>query len=97
MRPSAILILPALCLALAASACSRSDADKLKHDTQAVGHDVASDVKKAADDPNLKKAGDELKQAAHDTGQDLKKAGNTISDKTHDAAEDTRNAVNKQD
>ena len=84
-------------LALAATACSKPDADKLKQDTQAVGHDVAADVKKAADDPNLKKAGDELKQAAHDTGQDLKKAGNSISEHTHDAAADTRNAVNKQD
>ncbi len=84
-------------LALTATACSKSDADKLKQDTQAVGHDVATDAKKAADDPNLKKAGDELKQAAHDTGQDLKKAGNTISDHAHDAAQDTRKAVNKQD
>jgi hypothetical protein len=82
-------------LALGAAACSKPDADKLKQDTQAVGNDVATDVKKAADDPNLKKAGDQLKQAAHDTGQGLQKAGNSISEHTRNAADDTRNAVNK--
>jgi hypothetical protein len=84
-------------LALTAAGCSKPDADRLKHDTQAVGHDMAVDVKKAADDPNLKKAGDELKQAAHDTGRDLKKAGDSVSEHTHDAAQDTKNAVNKDD
>jgi hypothetical protein len=84
-----------LCLCLAASACSRSDSDKLKHDTQAVGHDMASDVRKVGDDPDLKAAGDQLKTATHDTGEDLHKAGQDISTHVKAAGDETRDAVNK--
>jgi hypothetical protein len=88
-------LVPILCLCLMAAACSRSDASKLKQDTQAVGHDVASDVRNAGDNSNLKAAGDQLKAAAHDTGADLHKAGQDISQHTHEAADDTRGAVNQ--
>ena len=84
-----------LCLALAAAGCSRSDASKLKQDTQAVGHDVASDVRHVGDDPDLKAAGDQLKTAAHDTGEDLHKAGQDISTHVKEAGDETKDAVNK--
>jgi hypothetical protein len=83
----------ALLLALALAACSRSDADKLKHDTTAVGHDVAGDVKKAGDDPHLKEAGDQLKAAAQQTGDDLKKAGHDLSEHTKAAGDEARGAA----
>ena len=53
-------LLPLLAVIALTGACSKSDADKLKHDSQAVGHDVATDVKKVGDDPNLKAAGSEF-------------------------------------
>lgn len=84
-----------LCLGLALAACSRSQADRLKHDTQAVGHDVASDVRSTADNPDLKSAGDELKAAAHDTGVQAKKAAKEVREHTHEAAQDTREAAGR--
>jgi hypothetical protein len=88
-------LVPVLIACLMAAACSRSDASKLKEDTQAVGHDVASDVRKVGDDPNLKAAGTHLKVATQKAGQDLRKAGTNIGEHTKAAADETRNAVNK--
>ena len=93
MRPLVAVV--CLCLGLMAAGCSRSDSGQLKHDAQAVGHDVASDVRKVGDDPDLKAAGDQLKDAAHDTGTEAKKAGQDIRDHTHEAADDTRDAANR--
>ena len=92
MRPTPILC---LCLCLAMAACSRSDTSKLKQDTQAVGHDVASDVRHVGDDPDLKAAGEQLKTAARDTGEDLHKAGQDISTHVKAAGDETRDAANK--
>lgn len=84
-----------LCLGLALAACSRSQADRLKHDTRAVGHDVASDVRSAADNPNLKAAGNELKAAAHDTGRAAKDAAHDVRDHAQRAGRDARDAADR--
>jgi hypothetical protein len=89
------LIAPLLIAALLAAGCSRSDSDKLKADTQAVGHDVATDVRKVGDDPNLKAAGAQLKAGTQKAGEDLHKAGQDISQHTKAAADETKNAVNR--
>lgn len=81
--------------AIALGACSRSDADKLKHDTQAVGHDVASDIRKAGDNPDLKAAGQQLGAAAHAAGQDLSQAGHDLGRHARRAGQDARGAVNQ--
>jgi hypothetical protein len=94
MRPLLILA-PLLALGLVTAGCSRSDADRLKDDTRAVGHDVAGDVRKVGDDPHLKSAGDELKAAAHATGEDLHKAGDDIGHHAKAAANDTRDAAER--
>jgi hypothetical protein len=90
MRLAAILL-----ACLMAAACSRSDASKLKEDTRAVGHDVASDVRKVGDDPNLKAAGTQLKVGAQKAGEDLHRAGDDIGKHTKAAADETKNAVNR--
>jgi hypothetical protein len=78
-----------------ATACSRSDADKLKQDAQAVGHDVASDARKVGDDPHLKAAGTELKVGTQKAGEDLHRAGADIGKHTRAAADETKNAINR--
>ncbi len=90
---------PVLLIALALAACSRSDANKLKNDTAQVGHDVASDVRKAKDDPNVQAAGSQLKAAAQQTGADLKKAGQDLSAHAKAAGEKAQGAAtsNKND
>jgi hypothetical protein len=84
-----------LCLCLAMAACSKSQATKLKQDTQAVGHDVAGDVRSVGDNPDLKAAGNQLKAAGQDVGHDLHKAGDDIGHHTEAAANKTRDAVNQ--
>jgi hypothetical protein len=90
-----VRLIPILLLCVAMAACSRSQATKLKQDTQAVGHDVASDVRGVGDDPQLKAAGNQLKAAAKDAGHDLSQAGHDISRHTEAAANETRAAANK--
>jgi hypothetical protein len=90
-------ILPIVLAALALGACSRSDANKLKNDTAQVGHDVAGDVRKAGENPDVKNAGDQLKAAGQDVGQDLSKAGSDIGAHAKAAGENAREAVNKQE
>jgi len=90
MRLAAIFL-----ICLLSAACSRSDADKLKGDTQALGHDLAGDVRKLGDNPDLKAAGDQLKMAAHDTGQNLRKAGQDISHHSQAAVNDTQGATDR--
>jgi len=51
-------------LALTAAACSRSDADHLRHDVRQVGADAGADIRHVGDDPNLRRAGAELHAAA---------------------------------
>jgi hypothetical protein len=94
MRADLILI-PLLAVGLILTGCSRSDASKLKADTQAVGHDLGADVRKVGDDPDLKAAGDQIKTAAHDTGEDLRKAGHDIGDHTKAAVNETKDAADK--
>jgi hypothetical protein len=88
-----LVLLPLLAVIALTGACSKSDADKLKHDSQAVGHDVATDVKKVGDDPNLKAAGSELKTPTQKAGDDLKKTGKDIGDHTRAAGDDAKDAA----
>jgi len=88
-----LVLIPLLAVVALTGACSKSDADKLKQDTQAVGHDVATDVKKVGDDPNLKAAGEELKTGAKKAGDDLKKTGKDLGDHTKAAAAHTKDAA----
>ncbi|MDR3514146.1 MAG: hypothetical protein P4L73_21125 [Caulobacteraceae bacterium] len=83
-----------LCLGLALAACSRPQADRLKHDAQAVGHDVTSDVRAAGDNLDLESAGNELKAAAHDTGVEARRAAQDVREHTRQAGRDTRDAAN---
>jgi len=89
------LLAPILIAGLMAAGCSRSDAGKLKADTQAVGHDVVTDVRKVGDDPNLKAAGAQLKVGTQKAGEDLHKAVEDIGQHTKAAANETKDAVNK--
>ena len=89
------LLAPLLIAGLMLAGCSRSDAGKLKADTQAVGHAVATDVRKVGDDPNLKAAGAQLKAGTEKAGEDLHKAGQDIGQHTKAAADETKDAVNR--
>jgi hypothetical protein len=68
MRQALILI----ALAITAAACSRSDADHLRHDVSKVGADAGADIRHVGDDPNLRRAGAELKAAARKTDNALR-------------------------
>jgi hypothetical protein len=101
-----ILILSALCAGLALSACSKAEQEDTKADLSAAADKVAAETKELANDPKLKEAGADLKDAATEagdkvknaTGDALQKAGAEIKDAAHDtekaadkAAEDMKN------
>jgi hypothetical protein len=102
-----IVMIAALCLA--AAACSRSDNAQLQHDTKAADHDLnaaASDVK---NNPDVKQAAADAKDAGHDAAVALRagaadvarKSGQALVEvgaKTKEAAADARrDAENRSD
>jgi hypothetical protein len=80
-------------LCLAAAACSKSDASKLRHDVTAVGHDVAVDVRKAPDTPQAKQAGAEVKDAAHKADVAVTEAGEKAKQQFEGATDQARKKV----
>ena len=67
-----LIPLAAAGLALALSACSPAEQAKTDADVHAAASDVAQASKQVADSPVVQKAGDSLKEAAHDTGTVIK-------------------------
>ncbi|WP_293900658.1 cell surface protein [Phenylobacterium sp.] len=67
-----IALLTAAGLALALSACSKADQAKTDADVHAAASDVAQAGHEVATSPVVQKAGESLKDAAHDTGTVLK-------------------------
>lgn len=82
------IFIAALCLA--AAACSKSDSSKLSQDVGAVGHDIAADTRKAADDPAIKQAGAELKSAGEKADAAVKSAADNAKSTVHKATADNK-------
>lgn len=59
-------------MALALAACTREDAADASADTQAAADRVGSEIRDAANSPELKEMGAEIKDAAGDVGTVLK-------------------------
>ena len=66
-----LILIAGLCLA--AAACSRADDAKVQQDTRAAGHDLADAARSVKDDPTVKQAGVDAKQAAHDAAVAVRK------------------------
>ena len=87
------ILIAALCLA--AAACSKSDSSKLSHDVEVVGHDIAADTKKAADDPAIKQAGAELKGAGEKADAAVESAAEKAKVETAKATDQARAKVHE--
>ena len=70
-----LILVASLCLA--ATACSRGDAQRAGADVRAAGHDLADATRDAAHDiqtdPPVRQAGADARQAAHDTAVAVRK------------------------
>lgn len=60
-----LILIAGLCLA--AAACTRSDENKVRADTDTAGHQVAEAARGVRDDPTVKQVGADVRQAGHDT------------------------------
>jgi len=90
-----LILIAGLCLA--AAACSRSDQAKVQEDTRSAGHDLANAAQDVKNDPTIKQAGVEAKEAAHDTAAALRKGAAEAEVKTGqamiDAGDKTKRAA----
>jgi hypothetical protein len=97
-----LIILSLAVAGLTLGACSKSDSAKLETDARQIAADTKTAVHNTANDPQVKKAGDELKDAAGkakegvvEAGHDLKDAGQKAGDSAKDAAQDAKEATKK--
>jgi len=89
-RAQTLAIVVALGLA---SACSRHDDSDLKADLKGAGHDVDSAAGHVAQDPDIKSAEAQLRDAGHDAGKDVRKAAAEARAAARSLAADTRHAA----
>jgi hypothetical protein len=78
-----LILIAGLCVA--AAACSRADQAKVQQDTRAAGHDLADAAQNVKDDPTVRQAGAETKQAAHDAAVAVRKGAAEAEVKTGQA------------
>jgi hypothetical protein len=81
MRLAMILV-----VALAASACSKSNDTSVQRDLHDTGHDLAVATNKVRNDPDIRQVGEDARQTAADAGAELKKAGGDLKTQAQDAA-----------
>jgi hypothetical protein len=90
-----LVLIAGLCLA--AAACSRADENKVQQDTRAAGHDLADAARSVKDDPTVRQAGVDAKQAAHDAAVAMRKGAAEAEVKTGqamiDAGDKTKRAA----
>ena len=88
------LILPlAAGLALTLSACTKADQAKTEDNVHEATANVVQAGKEVADSPVVEKAGDSLKEAAHDTGTVLKGAASGAVSGAKEGAAEAKDAV----
>jgi hypothetical protein len=75
-----------LVVALAATACSKSDDSNVQRDLHDTGHDLAAATNKVRNDPDIKQVGEDAHQTAADAAAELKKAGGELKTQAQDAA-----------
>jgi len=75
-----------LVVALAATACSKSDDSSVQRDLHDTGHDLATATNKVRNDPDVKQVGEDARQTAADAAAELKRAGGELKTQAQDAA-----------
>jgi hypothetical protein len=88
MRPLLVLGLIAACAAV--GACSKHDEAQTRHDARALAADVKADAHKLANDPDLRKAGAEVKKTASQAASAIKHTAQQTKDAAHKGAQDVR-------
>lgn len=90
-----LILVAGLCLA--AAACSKSDADRIGRDTKAAGQDIGAEARKVGQDPAIRDAGANLKDAGHDAAVALRHDAAVADVKVKDAARTTDAQLHKTD
>jgi hypothetical protein len=73
-------------LAIAITACSKEEARDVGQDARAAAAKVGDEAKDAANSPELKEFGSEVKEAAKDTGQVIKEAAKGAAEGAREGA-----------
>jgi len=79
--------------AFAAAACSPSDQAEVKADVQEAADQVKDAARSVANDPDIKEAGQALKNVAADAGASVKDAAAEVKAASRDAAADAKVAT----
>ena len=77
-------------VAFALAACSKAEQQDTTHDVKAAAQDVGQKAKEAANSPEVKKVGSEIKQAAGDAGTVLKHAAKGAAQGAKEGAAEVR-------
>jgi hypothetical protein len=72
-------------LGLAATACSRSDEDRVRADTNAAGRDITNAAQNVKNDPAVRDAGDAARRAGHEAAVSVRKSAAEAEVKTGQA------------
>ncbi|HEX7761840.1 MAG TPA: hypothetical protein VF459_20195 [Caulobacteraceae bacterium] len=90
MPRAPFLPLFALLLAFAAAGCSRHDQASVQHDARAAVADVKAEAHKVANDPDMRKAGAEVKKTAAEAAAAIKHTAQQARDAAEHGAHETR-------
>ena len=87
-RAFAVVVLLAL-----AAACSKQDTANVAQSAKDAGQSVKAAVGKVANDPDVKRAGSDVKKLGHEAAQDIRKAGAEAKSAAQGIAADTHKAA----
>jgi hypothetical protein len=88
-----LILIASFCLA--AAACSRGDENRLREDARSAGHDVSQAAQNLQNDPTVRHAGAEARQAGHDAAVSLRKGAAEAEYKTGQAMVDAGNQAKR--